>query len=67
LTTVLQVEEIHPDDNVVTVSRYLVAYLLWLFGWIKFYNAHDNMADKVLLPYAYVFANAQEEEVLGWR
>ena len=38
------------DDD--SVSRSLVEYLLWLFGYVMFNNGHGNSVDKILIPYA---------------
>jgi hypothetical protein len=53
---VLHKFEIHRPDEA-TLSRYLEAYLLWLFGWLLFCNAHDNSVDKTFVPYARVIVD----------
>jgi Plant mobile domain len=46
-----------------SVSRSLEAYLLWLFGFIMFQNAHGNSVDKILISYAREIADAEEGAV----
>jgi hypothetical protein len=46
--------------------RYLEAYLLWLFKWVMFCNAHDNSVDKTLLLYMVAIADSQEGQVPWW-
>ena len=53
-----------PDIDEVFVS--MEAYLLWLFGWVMFCNAHGNACDKLLIPYAQQIADAEEGEVPLW-
>jgi hypothetical protein len=49
----LQAKKIHPNVDAATMLRYLEAYLLWLFGWVLFYNVHNKNMDKVLMPYTW--------------
>jgi hypothetical protein len=52
------------DADVDSVSRSLEAYLLWLFGYVMFNNAHGTSVDKVLIPYAQEIAEPDEEAIM---
>ena len=57
---------LHEDADDYSVDRSLEAYLLWLFGYIMFNNTHGNTVDKILLPYAWAIADADEDDVPTW-
>src|SRR6266508_1411089 len=57
---------LHEDADDYSVSRFLEAYLLWLFGVMMFSNTYGDSVDKVLMVYAREIANAPEDEVPTW-
>ena len=49
------------DADEYSVTRWLEAYLLRLFGYIMFNNTHGNSVDRILLPYAREIADVVED------
>ena len=46
------------DAEPETVSRFLEAYLLWLFGYVMFCGSQGDSVPKYLIPYAWMIADA---------
>src|SRR5207237_9366166 len=57
---------LHEDADDYSVSRFLEAYLLWLFGAMMFSNTDGDSVDKVLMVYAREIADAPEDEIPTW-
>ena len=64
-------ERIAEDPTEYQVARHLEAYLLWLFGWVKFTSSHGNTMDACWIAYARAIADVAVIDVpqvsWGWR
>jgi hypothetical protein len=56
----------HPQAGAAQISRFLEAYLLWLFGWVLFCSSDGHVVHKTLIPYAQRIADAAPGEVPQW-
>ena len=56
-------DEFDPDQEDWIVRRHLVAYLLWLFGWVMFTGTHTDSIDKHLIQLAEEIADLPIEAI----
>jgi hypothetical protein len=56
VNVLVQVDKLAANAEAYSVSRSLEAYLLMLFNCVLFNNAHDDIVNKILLPYARTIA-----------
>ena len=56
------------DAEPETVSRFLEAYLLWLFRYVMFCGSQGDSVPKYLIPYARMIADAPLDTVpqISW-
>ena len=57
-------QDVFPDDQEEwIVQRHLVAYLLWLFGWVMFTGTHADSVDKHFIHFAEQIAELPIAEI----
>jgi hypothetical protein len=54
------------DDQ--TSDRFLEVYLLWLFGWVPFYESARDSVSRCMIPWAQKIADAPLEQMpqISW-
>jgi hypothetical protein len=57
VNVLVQVDKLAANAEAYSVSRSLEAYLLMLFNCVLLNNAHDDIVNKILLPYARTIAD----------
>jgi hypothetical protein len=69
LTTIHSLVHAHMlvlNADVNNISRYLEAYLMWLFYYVLFNNNHKSIVDKVLMSYIRAIIDVEEDNISVW-
>jgi hypothetical protein len=64
----LQADYVADDANDQKLDRFLEVYLLWLFGWVLFYESAGDSVSRCLIPWAQRIADAPLKQMpqISW-